>query len=106
MVAMGLMMFTGKMNDITGYLSRVTAGTEQSGKVPKMREKMGQKTAVLQKKMQMGQRAAVLQRKMQMEQKVAVLQKKALTYLKMPEERLLQMRRRLAPLFRRPLILN
>ena len=36
MVAMGLMMFTGKMNDITGYLSRVTAGTEQSGEVPKM----------------------------------------------------------------------
>lgn len=36
MVAMGLMMFTGKMNDITGYLSRVTAGTEQNGEAPKM----------------------------------------------------------------------
>lgn len=36
MVAMGLMMFTGKMNDITGYLSRVTAGTEQNGEAQKM----------------------------------------------------------------------
>lgn len=36
MVAMGLMMFTGKMNDITGYLSQVTSGTEQNGEAQKM----------------------------------------------------------------------
>lgn len=31
MIAMGLMMFTGKMNDITGYLSRITSDTVQNG---------------------------------------------------------------------------
>ena len=41
MVAMGLMMFTGKMNDITGYLSRVTAGTEQNEAAQKTPEEDG-----------------------------------------------------------------
>ena len=41
MVAMGLMMFTGKMNDITGYLSRVTAGTEQNEAAQKIPEEDG-----------------------------------------------------------------
>lgn len=41
MVAMGLMMFTGKMNDITGYLSRVTAGTEQNETAQKTPEEDG-----------------------------------------------------------------
>lgn len=41
MVAMGLMMFTGKMNDITGYLSRVTAGTEQNEAAQKTLEEDG-----------------------------------------------------------------
>jgi cytochrome c-type biogenesis protein len=36
MIAMGLMMFTGKMNDITGYLSQVTEGTVQNGSEEKI----------------------------------------------------------------------